>query len=80
MLEKTYVLLLDLSLWKDKAGQSLSPNRRIGIPYLLLRSKVVDNVEELPDFLRCLALDHVSNGLAAHIAVENIRDVKMHHP
>jgi hypothetical protein len=69
-----------LSLWKDDAGQSSSPNWRIGIPYLLLRGKVVDNVEELPDFLRCLALDHVSNGLAAHVTVEDIRNVKLHHP
>lgn len=35
--------------------------------YLLFWSKVVDDVEELPDLLRGLALDHVSHGLAANI-------------
>lgn len=35
--------------------------------HLFLRSKVVDNVKELPDLLGCLALDHVGNGLASDI-------------
>ena len=35
--------------------------------YLFLGSKVIDDVEKLPDFLRGLALDHVCNGFAPNI-------------
>jgi len=34
---------------------------------LFLRGEVIDYVEELPDLLRCLALDHVGDSLAAHV-------------
>jgi hypothetical protein len=44
------------------------------ISYLLLRGEVIYYVEELPDLLRCLALDHVGDGLAAHVTVEKIRN------
>ena len=45
------------------------------IQYLFLGSKVIDNVEEFPDLLGCLAFDHVSDGLAAHVTVEDVRNV-----
>ena len=35
--------------------------------HLLLGGEVVHDVEELADLLRCLALDHVGDGLAANI-------------
>jgi len=35
--------------------------------YLFLGSEVVDDVEELPDLFRSLALDHVGDGLASDI-------------
>lgn len=38
---------------------------------LLLGSEIVDDVEELPDLLGSLALDHVSDGLASNIARRN---------
>ena len=44
--------------------------------YLLLRREVVDDVEELPDLLRRLALDHVCNRLAANVAVANTLSTK----
>ena len=37
--------------------------------HLLLRREVVDNVEELADLLRGLALDHVRDCLASNIAI-----------
>ena len=36
--------------------------------YLLLRSEVVDDVEELANLLGRLALDHVRHSLAANVA------------
>jgi hypothetical protein len=51
--------------------------RRIGfgsISYLLLRGEVIYYVEKLPDLLRCLALNHVGDGLAAHVTVGKIRN------
>ena len=42
--------------------------------HLLLRREVVDNVEELADLLRGLALDHVRHGFATNISVEAMLD------
>ena len=39
--------------------------------YLLLRSEVIDDVEEFANLLGRLALDHVRNRLAANVAVAN---------
>lgn len=36
-------------------------------PHLLFISEVLRDVEHVTDLLRRLALDHVSNGLAAHV-------------
>ena len=36
--------------------------------HLLLRSEIVDDVEELADLFRSLTLDHVRHGLASNIA------------
>lgn len=45
---------------------------------LLLGSKVVDNIKELPDLLRRLALDHVRYCLAANISVKVAkRDIRI---
>ena len=35
---------------------------------LLLRLEVVDDVKELPDFLRSLSSNHIGDGLAADVA------------
>jgi hypothetical protein len=49
--------------------------KRRGNTNLLFRSEVVDNVEELADLLRGLALDHVGDGLATDVAVaQSARD------
>ena len=37
--------------------------------HLLLGREVVDDVEELPDFLGRLTLNHVGNGFASDIAM-----------
>ena len=37
--------------------------------YLFLRSEIVDDVEQLADLLRSLALDHVGNGLATDVPI-----------
>jgi hypothetical protein len=50
---------------------------RIGfgvISYLLLWGEVIHDVEEFPDLLGCLTLDHVGDGLAAYVTVEKIRN------
>ena len=36
-------------------------------PHLFLVREVLRNIEHVTDFLRRLALDHISDGLAAHI-------------
>ena len=59
-----------------KERQQSSPNPENKIRYLFLRGKVIYNVEQFPDLLGCLALDHVGHSLAAHVAVENIRNVR----
>ena len=41
---------------------------------LFLRGEVIYYVEELPNLLRCLALNHVGDGLAAYITVEKMRN------
>ena len=38
------------------------------VTHLFLRGEVVNDVEELPDLFRGLALDHVSDGLTPDIA------------
>lgn len=38
---------------------------------LLLRSEIVHDVEELPDLFGRLALDHISDSLAPHIAIND---------
>jgi hypothetical protein len=38
---------------------------------LFLWCKVIDNIKELADLLRSLALDHVCDSFAADIAVDN---------
>lgn len=38
-----------------------------GATYLFFGCEVVDNVEELPDFLRSLAFNHVCDGFASDI-------------
>ena len=53
---------------------SLLPDERI--QYLFLGGKVIDNVEEFPDFFGCLSLDHVGDSLAAHVAVKDVRNVR----
>lgn len=47
-----------------------------GATYILLLDlsflfgcEIVDDVEELPDLLRSLALDHVGNGLASYVTI-----------
>jgi hypothetical protein len=52
---------------RDRISEGPETTRRT--TYLLLRSEIVDDVEELPDLLRGLALDHVGNGLAPDITV-----------
>jgi hypothetical protein len=37
---------------------------------LLFGSEIVHDVKELPDLFRGLTLDHVSDGLATHVAVD----------
>lgn len=54
-----------------------TPDERI--QYLFLGGKVIDNVEEFPDLLGCLAFDHVGDSLAAHVAVEDVRNVRGSH-
>jgi hypothetical protein len=46
--------------------------------YLLLRGKVIDNIEKLANLLGCFAFDHVRNSFAANIAApsELTREVK----
>lgn len=47
--------------------------RKIGFVWisdLFLRGEIIYYVEKLPDLLRCLALNHIGDGLAAHITVE----------
>ena len=39
--------------------------------YLLFRSEIVNNVEELPNLLRSFTLDHVGDSLAPDIAVQH---------
>jgi len=51
-----------------------TPDERV--QYLFLGGKVIDNVEEFPDLLGCLAFDHVGDRLAAHVAVEDVRYVR----
>jgi hypothetical protein len=41
--------------------------------YLFLWGEIIDNVKEFPNLLGCLAFDHVSDSLAAHVAVDDIR-------
>ena len=52
---------------QDQISEGPETTRRA--TYLLLRSEIVYNVEELPDLLRGLALDHIGDGLAPDIAV-----------
>ena len=53
---------------KERQQSSTLPENKIC--YLFLRGKVIHDVEQFPDLLGCLALDHVSDRLAAHIAVK----------
>lgn len=39
----------------------------------LLRREVIDNVEQLPDLLRSLPLDHVRDSLASYVTINNIK-------
>jgi len=56
-------------------SHSSLPDERIH--YLFLRGKVVDDVEQFPDLLGCLAFDHIGNSLAAHVAVKkNVRNIR----
>lgn len=57
---------------KERQQSSVYPENKIS--YLFLRGEVVYDVEQFPDFLGCLALDHVGDSLTAHVAVENIRN------
>lgn len=66
----------------ERTAQFLTPSLTVLGPLiltadllLLLGSEVVGNVERLSDLLGGLALDHVGNGLAAH--VEKGLDVKI---
>ena len=43
-------------------------------PHLLLVSEVLGDVEHITDFLRRLALDHVSHSLATNIAIRHKLD------
>lgn len=47
--------------------------------YLFLRGEVVHNVEQLSDFLRSLALDHVCNGFAPDIPESGLVGMKWSH-
>jgi hypothetical protein len=47
---------------------SQTNRRKMQYTHLLLRSKVVHDVEQLTDFFWCLSLDHVGYRFAAHIA------------
>ena len=57
---------------KERQQSSVYPENKIS--YLFLRGEVIYDVKQLSDLLGCFALDHVGDGLAAHVAVENIRD------
>jgi hypothetical protein len=52
----------------ERVSNPLSTSIATVQAYLFLWSKVIHNVEELANLLGGLALDHVGNGLAAHIA------------
>lgn len=65
---ETYILLLDLRLNTKSQYQHRDHNNTPESTNLFLRSEVVRDVEELPNLLRSLALDHVRDRLAAHIA------------
>ena len=64
----TYIFLLDLSLESNKDRIRESPETTRQATHLFLGGEVVNNVKELPNLFRGLALDHVSNGLASDIA------------
>jgi hypothetical protein len=59
---------------KDRQQSPTSPENKFR--YLFLRGEVIYDVEQFPDLFGCLALDHVGDSLAAHVAVERIRDVR----
>ena len=44
--------------------------------YLLFRSEIVNNVEELPNLLRSFTLDHVGDSLAPDIAAQHRQETK----
>lgn len=63
----------------NRVDQHLAKRRRRSTTYillldlrLLLRSEVVDNVEELTNLFRCLTLNHICNSLASNIAKQNL--------
>jgi hypothetical protein len=58
-----------------KRSQHSSPIPENKVVYLFLRGEVIYDVEQLPNLLGCLALNHVGHSLAAHVTVENIRGV-----
>jgi hypothetical protein len=62
-----------------RVNQSYLPYQCERIRYLFLGGEVIDNVEKLPDLLGCLAFDHVGNSLAAHVAVEDVRNIRGSH-
>ena len=70
----THVLLLDLSLKERVSDTDARNSTESTVAYLLLRRKVVYNIEELANLFRCLALDHVRHGFATNISVEAMLD------
>jgi hypothetical protein len=56
---------------KERQQSSVYPENKIS--YLFFRGEVVYNVKQFSDLLGCLALDHVGDSFAAHVAVRNIR-------
>ena len=65
MLSLTFSFLI--CAWDNNLRHGTSTKKDIEA-HLFFRGEVIDDVEQLPDFLWSLSLDHVRDGLAADIA------------